>query len=206
MLHFFLVLSACLVGGIFFFSCKNEKKIIYTPKDLEFELKKISIDYGERVIEQTEYLRIYTYANTDNYFVEQKKGVLEASTLLTVYSASSRDLISVNTNIFKKGAGNEFSVELQREKAPEFLFEYSSLHLNLKETKMPKNLFSLVPDSLPSEVYSFDFKFTEKFLMNDYPDELKILLTIKTRKGEEVFEQILKKGDFKEKKMFDLKY
>lgn len=205
MLHFLLVLSACLVGGFFFFSCKNEKKINYTPKDLEFQLKKVSLNYGESVAEQTEILRIYTYANTDNYFIEQKKGVFLTGTMLTVYSGSSRDLISVNTKILKKGAGNEFSVELQREKAPEFLFEYTSVHLNLKETKMPDNLFTLIPDSLPSEVYPFDFKFTEKFQMNDYPEELKVVVTLKTSKGEEVFEQILKKGDFKEKKMFDFK-
>jgi hypothetical protein len=194
----------CLVGGFFFFSCKNEKKIIYNPKDTEFVVKKYPFQIGEAVVEKKEYLRIYTQRR--DYFTESKKEGFEVEVLLTNSAASAYDLISVTTKVLKKDAGNEFSVELPRENDPVFYFGYPGYNLELEEMKMPENLFTLVPDTIANKIASFNFRFEDKFQMNDYPDELKILVTIKSRTGEENFEKILRKTEFKPRKMFDIKY
>jgi hypothetical protein len=202
MLKAVILISVITVCLYLLTRCSFGPKITYQPENAEILIKINKSIYGHQEIENEQKLWIFSVGG--GYLSTFKKDPFDLHYTFGEYYDDARKIISVNARVFKKDASNQFTIELEKEKT-DFELEYAIAGQIHKSKIVADTLFKLVPEKITESNYPedivFDFKYDIDFKMENYPDELKVQITIKWIDSEKTVDYIVRKAEYKGNKI-----
>ena len=196
-----------MVVGIFIFaSCNSSSRITYKPSSQQILIKKFKSKMGDQTIESEQLLTLSCVSG--GYLSAFKKEPIDFHYSFGEYYQDAKKLISIQAQAYGKDKTNQFSVELKKLKS-DFELTYTSPIRNHKSNTISDSLFKLVPEKIEDanypEMIAFDFNFTDLFEMKEYPEEIKVIITIKWIDAQKTVDYIVKKSKYIPNKI-SLKY
>ena len=186
--------------------CSSSSKITYAPSNMEFVVDTFKYYAGQQPFAIPQVLSCFTVGG--GYLSQFKNDPIDVNYLFHEYPEKAKKLISVSAAVFKADPNNKFTIPLTKIKAEAKMEYYNGTSLE-KKNPDPLNLLKSFPDTIPGyslpKFIALDFTFSDKFKMEDYPQELKIVFTIKWTDAEKKFEYTLTKEQYQSRKL-NLKY
>ena len=198
-----LVLLLCLLQLT---HCSSSSKITYTPSSAEFVVDTFKYFAGQQPFAIPQHLSCFTVGG--GFLNQFKNDPFDVNYIFSEYFQKAQKIISIRSEIYAKDKNNEYTIKLPKIYSTVKL-EYFDGKTSVKKTIQADSLFKEIPSSLPElnfpESNAMGFTLEDKFKMEDYPQEIKIIFTIKWKDGEKSFNYLLSKKQYQANK-FNPKY